>query len=174
MGGFWTSRSSASSSSTSTTTNNTTTTSSDDTDSVSVRPAPAPTKALATPFPTQWPANVPDSTGHTPAADHHGVHDHSKAHSATASDAATHEHSPRLEPSPLPHIPFVPDADHNPDLKNFSRFRADPSSILLQYPRSNVDHIHDFYEIYNPSEKGLWSFGRYVAFPPPPFFKKQK
>ncbi|KAG0200030.1 hypothetical protein BGX33_011252, partial [Mortierella sp. NVP41] len=31
-------------------------------------------------------------------------------------------------------------------------------SILLAYPRSNVDRIQDFYEIYNPSEKGLWSF----------------
>ncbi|KAF9090318.1 hypothetical protein BGX29_011548, partial [Mortierella sp. GBA35] len=48
--------------------------------------------------------------------------------------------------------------EHNPDLKVFSRFKADPSSILLAYPRSNVDRIQDFYEIYNPSEKGLWSF----------------
>ncbi|KAF9547722.1 hypothetical protein EC957_007887 [Mortierella hygrophila] len=139
MGGFWTSRSPASSSSTTTTTQ-------DDTDSISVRPAPAPASALSTPFPTQFSVNVPDSTGKTKAAERGG-------------DAATHEHSPRLEPSPLPHIPFVPDADQNPDLKYFSRFRADPSSILLQYPRSNVDHIHDFYEIYNPSEKGLWAFG---------------
>ena len=150
MGGFWTSRSPASSSSTTTTTGNTTNNLQDDTDSVSVRPAPAPARALSTPFPTQFPANVPDSAGKTPAAEGGG-------------DAATHEHSPRLEPSPLPHIPFVPNADQNPDLKYFSRFKADPSSILLQYPRSDVDHIHDFYEIYNPSEKGLWSFGRYVT-----------
>lgn len=154
MGGFWTSRSPASSSSTTTTTANTTDNLQDDTDSVSVRPAPAPAKALSTPFPTQFPANVPDSAEKKKAAERGG-------------DAATHEHSPRLEPSPLPHIPFVPDADQNPDLKYFSLFKADPSSILLQYPRSNVDHIHDFYEIYNPSEKGLWSFGRYVAPPPP-------
>lgn len=169
MGGFWPSRSSASSSSTSTTIDNTTTSSSSDvSDSVSVRPAPAPAKALSTPFPTQWPANGPGSSGQIQAADHHeNVHDNSETRSA-ARDDATHEHSPRLKPSPLPHMPFVPDADHNPDLKYYSRFRADPSSILLQYPRSNVDHIHDFYEIYNPSEKGLWGFGRYVA--PPPFF----
>ncbi|KAH7053734.1 acyltransferase-domain-containing protein [Linnemannia elongata] len=146
MGGFWTSRSPASSPSTTTTTVNTTDNLQDDTDSVSVRPAPAPAKALSTPFPTQFSAHVPDSTGKKTAAE-------------GGRDAATHEHSPRLEPSPLPHIPFVPDADHNPDLKHFSRFKADPSSILLQYPRSDVDHIHDFYEIYNPSEKGLWSFG---------------
>ncbi|KAF9922664.1 hypothetical protein FBU30_007229 [Linnemannia zychae] len=150
MGGFWTSRSSASSSSTTDTLN--------DVDSVSVKPAPAPAKALVTPFPTQWPHDVPDSTrkaGSTGAV----ADQKQSALDSSAHSTAAHEHSPRLEPSPLPHIPFVLDANNNPDLKVFSRFKADPSSILLQYPRSNIDHIHDFYGIYNPSEKGLWSFG---------------
>ncbi|KAF8926846.1 hypothetical protein BGZ47_002494 [Haplosporangium gracile] len=141
MGGFWT-PSSASSSVTTPITDN----AHDDTNSVSVKPAPAPKRALSTPFPTQWPDNGPDST-------------EGAKHTATGEAAATHEHTPRLEPSPLPHIPFVPSAEYNPDLKCFSRFKADPSSILLQYPRSSVDHIHEFYEIYNPSEKGLWNFG---------------
>jgi len=42
-------------------------------------------------------------------------------------------------------------------------FKPDPSSILLQYPRSNIDRVQDFYEIYNPPEKGWWSVARYVV-----------
>ncbi|KAF9403846.1 hypothetical protein BGX21_009212 [Mortierella sp. AD011] len=47
--------------------------------------------------------------------------------------------------------------NRNPSLTGFPRFHPDPSSILLSYPRSNIDHTHDFYGIYNPPEKGLWS-----------------
>ncbi|KAG0214299.1 hypothetical protein BGX28_002407 [Mortierella sp. GBA30] len=144
MGGFWSTRSSASSPPHHH--------AADDNDSVSVKPAPAPAKALTTPFPTQWPSTTPSSS--TPSEEDK---DSSKAkgdqHKTTSAT-----HPPRLEHSPLPHLPFVPDPDQNPDLKIFSRFKPDPSSILLSYPRSSVDRIHDFYSIYNPSERGLWSY----------------
>ncbi|KAF9084094.1 hypothetical protein BGX23_010848 [Mortierella sp. AD031] len=156
MGGFWTLRSSASSSSTTSTDTNP----KDDSDSVSVHPAPAPQKALSTPFPAQWPATATSSETAGATPDHPGGDSRARGSTTTTAEAKghTHEHPPKLEPSPLPPLPFVPSPEHNPDLKVFSRFKADPSSILLAYPRSNVDRIQDFYEIYNPSEKGLWSF----------------
>ncbi|KAF9966558.1 hypothetical protein BGZ70_001967 [Mortierella alpina] len=148
MGGFWPSRSSSASPQPPQSPHP----SRDSNDDVSVKPAPAP----STPFPTQWPASIPSSSTpppkDTPVSETGAprlVEEDQKRDPAT--------HSPRLEHSPLPHLPFVPDADRNLDLKIFSRFRPDPSSILLAYPRSNIDHIHDFYSIYNPSEKGLWS-----------------
>ncbi|CAO3572337.1 unnamed protein product [Mortierella alpina] len=149
MGGFWPSRSSSASP-------QPPHPSGDSNDDVSVKPAPASSRALSTPFPTQWPASIPSSA--TPPPNGTRVSETGAPHSTEVhrtKDPATH--SPRLDHSPLPHLPFVPDADRNLDLKIFSRFRPDPSSILLAYPRSNVDHIHDFYSIYNPSEKGLWS-----------------
>ncbi|KAG0361814.1 hypothetical protein BGZ54_008926 [Gamsiella multidivaricata] len=128
----------------------------DDRNSISVRPAPVPAKALSTPFPTQWPATGADdstATSKLGTSDNAGARDHiSSQSSATATSS-----SPRLEQNPLPHLPFVPSPEHNPDLKWAPRFRADPSSILLAYPRTNVDHIHDFYQIYNPPEKGWWN-----------------
>ncbi|KAG0264259.1 hypothetical protein BG011_007149 [Mortierella polycephala] len=140
MGGFWSTRSASS--------NDDNTQVRSDTDGVSVKPAPDPAKALSTPFPTQWPANAyPTSTPSQQSTDEK---------SARPTDTDRKTALPRAEHTQLPHIPFVPDSDHNPDLKGYSRFKADPSSILLAYPRSNVDHIHDFYSIYNPSEKGLW------------------
>ncbi|KAF9114297.1 hypothetical protein BGX27_011198 [Mortierella sp. AM989] len=141
MGGFWTN------SSPSTPTPTTVPPPGDSTDSVSVKPAPSPVKALTTPFPTQWLGEdgreTPDTTSTPPPTTEPG--------STTA--------SPKVEPSPLPKLPFVPSPDRNPDLTGSPRFKPDPSSILLSYPRSNVDHTHDFYDIYNPPEKGLWSIG---------------
>ncbi|KAF9937521.1 hypothetical protein BGZ67_001198 [Mortierella alpina] len=148
MGGFWPSRSSAASQPDHPTR--------EDHDAVSMNPAPAPSRALSTPFPTQWSASIPGGSTPPPKGTPESETGAPRlAGEERKRDPATH--SPRLEHSPLPHLPFVPDADQNVDLKIFSRFRPDPSSILLAYPRSNVDHIHDFYSIYNPSEKGLWS-----------------
>ncbi|GJJ76384.1 monolysocardiolipin acyltransferase [Entomortierella parvispora] len=133
MGGFW---------NRSTSTNSAATPSSgspiDDTDSVSVRPAPVPVKALTTPFGSQ----SPDSKEQ---GNQTGPH----ANDSTA--------SPRVKHSALPHLPFVPPPEANPDLKSAAFYQADPSSILLSYPRSNVDHIHDFYGLYNPPETAFWS-----------------
>ncbi|KAF9191082.1 hypothetical protein BGZ51_007791 [Haplosporangium sp. Z 767] len=142
MGGFWSTRSASS--------NDDNTQIRDDVDGVSVKPAPDPAKALATPFPTQWPKSAyPTSTPNQKITDDKPAHPTDTDHRAAL---------PRAEHTQLPHIPFVPDPDHNPDLKGYSRFKADPSSILLSYPRSSIDHVQDFYSIYNPSEKGLWSF----------------
>lgn len=136
MGGFWTR---------STSTNSATASSGaspiDDTDSVSVRPAPMPVKALTTPFGSQ----PSDPTAH---GNQTGPH----ANDSTA--------SPRVKHSALPQLPFVPSPEVNPDLKGEALYKADPSSILLSYPRSNVDHTHDFYGLYNPPETTFWSLTR--------------
>ncbi|KAG0049731.1 hypothetical protein BGZ83_005438 [Gryganskiella cystojenkinii] len=128
MGGFWNRASSTTPS---------TSTEQDDTDSISVRPAPVPVKALTTPFGTQSPAG-------------HGNQTRPDANHTTSS-------SPRVEHHDMPHLPFVLPPESNPSLTGETRFKADPSSILLSYPRSNVDHIHDFYSIYNPPETTFWT-----------------
>ncbi|KAI1320107.1 hypothetical protein EDD11_002079 [Mortierella claussenii] len=153
MGGYWT----RSPPSPSTNTNTTTTdpSSGDSTDTVSVQPAPVPAKALTTPFPTQWLLDIKQQHPADEATVDSNLSTPIQSLSSTTSSDTTP--SPRLRVSPLPNLPFVPSPAQNPDLKLFSRFKADPSSILLAYPRSDIDRIHDFYEIYNPSEKGLWS-----------------
>ncbi|KAF9346876.1 hypothetical protein BGX26_001621 [Mortierella sp. AD094] len=150
MGAFWTNTPSPSASSTPSPPG-------DNIDSVSVKPSPSPVKALSTPFPTQWlddNSGVGQTAGKVPGA---------SPTSSQSSVSDTTTNSPKVEPSPLPHLPFVPPPDQNPSLTGFPRFKPDPSSILLSYPRSNLDHTHDFYEIYNPSEKGLWSVASTVV-----------
>ncbi|KAG0006499.1 hypothetical protein BGZ65_007321 [Modicella reniformis] len=139
MRGFWTQFSSSS-----VPTNNTP--AGDDTDSVSVKPAPAPARALSTPFP------IKDATKTT------GQYDSSTTTTGDDKDriSSSQTSSPKLEPSPLPDLPFIPPPDQNPDLKGLSIFNADPSSLLLQYPRSNIERVQDFYQMYNPPERGWW------------------
>ncbi|KAG0225580.1 hypothetical protein BGX31_007598 [Mortierella sp. GBA43] len=125
----------------------------DDADSVSVKPAPVPIRALSAPFPTQEDGSTAqhDDSGTTSSGDDRIPIPTSSQTTSTSSA------SPRQEHSPLPQLPFVPSPDKNPDLKGFSPFKPDPTSILLQYPRSSIDRVQDFYEIYNPPERGLWS-----------------
>ncbi|KAF9408637.1 hypothetical protein BGZ94_002241 [Podila epigama] len=178
MGGFWT-RSTSSSASTDASAESPSPSHShsqqtahpsplDQTAAVSVQPAPAPAKALTAPLPSRWfslsSASAADRIA-DPTANTKQIETASESHPhSTSSPSKNHTEpsrtikpSPKQEHSALPPLPFIPSPDHNPDLTGFTRFKADPSSILLQYPRSNVDHIHDFYSIYNPSEKGLWA-----------------
>ncbi|KAF9153010.1 hypothetical protein BGX20_005015, partial [Mortierella sp. AD010] len=151
MGGFWTNSPPASTPSTPPSTGDNTETVSTRPSSVSVKPSPSPAKALSTPFPTQW-LDDTNGAGQTAGKTSGAL---PMPPSSTTSDTTTK--SPKVEHSPLPHLPFVPPPDRNPSLTGFPRFHPDPSSILLSYPRSNIDHTHDFYGIYNPPEKGLWS-----------------
>ncbi|KAI9240134.1 hypothetical protein MVEG_10582 [Podila verticillata NRRL 6337] len=127
-----------------------------DDDSVSVKPAPAPAKALSTPLPSRW-FSIASDRSETQASDLR--EQPSKPTSATEAPqtlpSSSHP-SPKLEHSPLPDLPFIPSPDQNPSLTGSTPYKADPSSILLSYPRSNVDHVHDFYGLYNPPESKIW------------------
>ncbi|KAF9915292.1 hypothetical protein BX616_006505 [Lobosporangium transversale] len=162
MGGFW-KRSSLSSPPLSPTVNNSASASEGaDDNAVSVQPAPVPVAALTVPLPTQWSHSVPGPQAGARAG---AIVDGPKANVPIPSPAPLSSQtgptetspSPRQEFHPLPPLPFVLSPDQNPDLKTFSTFKPDPSSILLSYPRTNIDRIQDFYEIYNPPEKGLWN-----------------
>ncbi|KAF9318194.1 hypothetical protein BG003_011671 [Podila horticola] len=125
-------------------------------DSVSVKPAPAPVKALSTPLPSRWFSISSDRSETEAAIDHQEQPSPTTSTETPQTSSASSHPSPRLEHSPLPNLPFVPSPDQNPSLTGSTPFKADPSSILLSYPRSNVDHVHDFYGLYNPPESKIW------------------
>lgn len=130
-------------------------------DSVSVKPAPAPIKALSTPLPSRWLSISSDRSGTETAIDLQEQPSPTTPTETPQTSSASSHPSPRLEHSPLPNLPFVPSPDQNPSLTGSTQFKADPSSILLSYPRSNVDHVHDFYGLYNPPESKIWGMTRY-------------
>ncbi|KAF9354313.1 hypothetical protein BGX34_011104 [Mortierella sp. NVP85] len=134
-----------------------------DVDVVSIKPAPVPARALSTPFPASQGLIPYDDSTTTSKGDDRAVKDDRIPSPSSSQTSSTTSSSPRLETTPLPHLPFIPPPEKNPDLKMFSMFKPDPSSILLHYPRSNIDRVQDFYEIYNPPEKGWWSVASSVV-----------
>ncbi|KAF9969024.1 hypothetical protein BGZ73_008819, partial [Actinomortierella ambigua] len=64
----------------------------------------------------------------------------------------------------FPRLPLVPPPEKNPDLEHEYGYRADPSSILLRYPRTLVSHTQDFYELYNPPKNSFfWNLASTVV-----------
>ncbi|KAF9437278.1 hypothetical protein BGZ76_001340 [Entomortierella beljakovae] len=139
MSGFWTSSSSSPSQQ------------GNCVENISVKSSPIPAKAPSTLFRTEGSNNLNDSQ--------EGSKGTSNPIETPRSDIDTGTNSPRVERSPLPRLPFIPSPEQNPGLTGYPRYRADPSSILLSYPRSNIDRTHDFYGIYNPPTKGPWTIG---------------
>jgi hypothetical protein len=130
-------------------------------DSVSVKPAPAPVKALSTPLPSRWFSMSSDRSEAETAIDLQEQPSPTTSTETPQPSSSSSHPSPRLQHSSLPNLPFVPSPDRNPLLTGSTPFKADPSSILLSYPRSNVDHVHDFYGLYNPPESKIWGMTRY-------------
>lgn len=161
MGGFWTRSPSSDSFSESLPPLPPTHYTKDDDDSVSVKPAPAPAKALSTPLPSRWFSISSDRLG-AEASDLREQPSMPTSSTGTPQTLSSSSHpSPKLEHSPLPNLPFIPSPDQNPSLTGSTPYKADPSSILLSYPRSNVDHVHDFYGLYSPPESKIWGMTRY-------------
>lgn len=161
MGGFWTRSPSSDSFSESLPPLPPTHYTKDDDDSVSVKPAPAPAKALSTPLPSRWFSISSDRSG-AEASDLREQPSMPTSSTGTPQTLSSSSHpSPKLEHSPLPNLPFIPSPDQNPSLTGSTPYKADPSSILLSYPRSNVDHVHDFYGLYSPPESKIWGMTRY-------------
>ncbi|KAG0269049.1 hypothetical protein DFQ27_004981 [Actinomortierella ambigua] len=116
--------------------------------------SPDPEHALTTPFPPiarspdGQPAGHPSTTSTTTDGkplQHGGL---------ASSQHDQHQHQqPRKA---FPRLPLVPPLDNNPNLEHDYGYRADPSSILLRYPRTLVSHTQDFCELYNPPKDSFF------------------